>query len=121
VSCNWFLLSCSAVALCLVCPAKIKITTPTNFYRQETTAKKIEMTESLFYHSGTAHNAVAPGNLALPERPHPSVATTAYRDLTGTKVPTWPLAAMYLPFRDLARDLIVPQHGVILIENVFIP
>jgi hypothetical protein len=79
------------------------------------------MTDSLFYHSGTAHNAVAPGNFALPERPHPSIATTAYRDLTGMKVPTWALAAMYLPFRDLARDLIVPQHGVILIENVFFP
>ena len=78
------------------------------------------MTDSLFYHSGTAYNVVAPGNLALLERPHPSVATAAYHDLTGSKVPTWPLAAMYLPFRDIARDLIVPQHGVILIENVFL-
>ena len=79
------------------------------------------MIDSLFCHSGTAYDVVAPGNLALLERPYPSVATTAYCDLTGTKAPTWPLAAMYLPFRDLARDLIVPQHGVILIENVFLP
>jgi len=79
------------------------------------------MTDSIFYYSGTAYNVVAPGNLVLPERPHPSVATTAYCDLTGTKAPTWPLVAMYLPFRDLAKDLIVPQHGVILIENVFLP
>ncbi|OCK89980.1 uncharacterized protein K441DRAFT_680682 [Cenococcum geophilum 1.58] len=74
-------------------------------------------TDRVTVSSGIAHNAVAPSNLALPKRPHPWVATTAYRDLTGMKVPTWPLAAMYLPFRDLARDLIVPQHGVILIEN----
>ena len=91
------------------------------FYRQETTAKKFEMIDSIFCHSGTAYDVVAPGNLALPERPHPLIATTPYRNLTGMKVPTWPLAAMYLPFRDLARDLIVPQHGVILIENVFLP
>ncbi|OCL03978.1 hypothetical protein AOQ84DRAFT_226646 [Glonium stellatum] len=63
------------------------------------------------------YNALMPGNIALFSRPHPSIAPTAYYDLTGTEVPSWPLAATYLPFRDLARDLIVPQHGVILLEN----